>query len=145
MITIPVIDISPFEAGSPGAGAVVDAVRAACEEHGFFVVAGHGIAPDVNEDLDRACRAFFSRPLQEKSAFTPEDGERKRGWWGVGAMATARSLGLDSPPDFMEYLGFNPSLDARVQCVPTCLAPGEPPGDPVTSGEWIARKTYATT
>ena len=67
MITIPVIDISPFEAGGPGAGAVVDAVRAACEEHGFFVVAGHGIAPAVNEDLDRACRAFFSRPLQEKS------------------------------------------------------------------------------
>ena len=114
MITIPVIDISPFAESGPGAQAVVDAVRTACEEHGFFVVAGHGIAPDVNEDLDRACRAFFSRPLQEKSGFTPEDGERKRGWWGVGAMATARSLGLESPPDFMEYLGFGPELpDAK--------------------------------
>ena len=104
MITIPVIDISPFTEGGPGAQAVVDAVRTACEEHGFFVVAGHGIAPDVNEDLDRACRDFFSRPIQEKSAFTPEDGERKRGWWGVGAMATARSLGLDSPPDLFPSL-----------------------------------------
>ena len=196
MITIPVIDISPFTENGPGAEAVVHAVRAACEEHGFFVVAGHGIPPEVNEDLDRTCRAFFSRPQQEKSAFTPESGERKRGWWGVGAMATARSLGLESPPDFMEYLSFgpdvpvvpdtyvinigdlmarwsnhrwrssmhrvvcpadtsidrlsvpllfNPSLDAQVQCVPTCLAPGEPPADAVTSGEWIARKTYATT
>ena len=114
MITIPVIDIAPFAEGRPGARPVVDAVRAACEEHGFFVVAGHGIAPYVHEDLDRACRAFFSRPVQEKSAFTPEDGERKRGWWGVGAMATARSLGLESPPDFMEYLGFGPELaDAK--------------------------------
>ena len=29
-------------------------------------------------------------------------------------MATARSLGLESPPDFMEYLGFSPELpDAK--------------------------------
>ena len=42
-------------------------------------------------------------------------------------------------------LFFNPSLNVHVQTVPTCLAPGEAPGDPVTSGEWIARKTYATT
>lgn len=125
MITIPVIDISPFTESGPGTQAVVDAVRTACEEHGFFVAAGHGIAPDVHEDLDRACRAFFSRPLQEKSAVVcPAD----------------TSIDRLSVPLF-----FNPSLDVRVQTVPTCLAPGEPPADPVTAGEWIARKTYATT
>ena len=42
-------------------------------------------------------------------------------------------------------LFFNPSLDALVQCVPTCLAPGERPADPIPAGEWIANKVAATT
>ena len=42
-------------------------------------------------------------------------------------------------------LFFNPSLDALVQCVPTCLAPGESPADPIPAGEWIANKVAATT
>ena len=40
---------------------------------------------------------------------------------------------------------FNPSLDALVQCVPTCLAPGEQPPEPIPAGEWIANKVAATT
>ena len=42
-------------------------------------------------------------------------------------------------------LFFNPSLDALVQCVPTCLAPGEQPAEPIPAGEWIANKVAATT
>jgi len=31
-----------------------------------------------------------------------------------------------------------PAYDARIECIPTCLAPGESPRhDPTTSGEWI--------
>ena len=110
MITIPVIDISPFTEGGPAAAAVIDEVRAACEEHGFLVVAGHGIPREVNEDLDRACRAFFGRLAEEKACFTPVNGDILRGWWGVGTMATAASLDIETPPDFMEYLGFGPEL-----------------------------------
>ena len=110
MITIPVIDISPFEEGGLAAAAVIDEVRAACEEHGFLVVAGHGIPTEVNADLDRACRAFFGQSPEEKSRSTPANGDILRGWWGVGTMATARSLDIETPPDFMEYLGFGPEL-----------------------------------
>ena len=110
MITIPVIDISPFTDGGPAADAVIDEVRAACEEHGFLVVAGHGIPMEVNADLDRACRAFFGQSPEEKSRFTPTNGDILRGWWGVGTMATAASLDIETPPDFMEYLGFGPEL-----------------------------------
>ena len=113
MITIPVIDISPFEKGGPEADAMIDEVRAACEEHGFLVVAGHGIPDDVNEDLDRACRAFFGQHPEAKSRFTPANGDILRGWWGVGTMATAASLDIETPPDFMEYLGFGPELSSE--------------------------------
>ena len=256
MIEIPVIDISPFEERGTAAEAVIDEVRAACEEHGFLVVAGHGIPNEVNEDLDRACRAFFGQSPERKARFTPANGDILRGWWGVGTMATAASLDIKTQPDFMEYLGFgpelsaeqradyarrgyypatltepepgrfrrgehtdygavtvlytdgesglqvktrdgrwspvpvvphtyivnlgdlmgfwsngrwrsslhrvvcptdtstdrlsvplffNPSLDALVQCVPTCLAPGEQPAEPIPAGEWIANKVAATT
>ena len=110
MITIPVIDISPFENGGPAADAVIRAVNDACEEHGFLVVAGHGIPNEVNEEMDRACRAFFGQSPEEKSRFTPANGDILRGWWGVGTMATAASLDIETPPDFMEYLGFGPEL-----------------------------------
>ena len=113
MITIPVIDISPFDAGGAAADAMTNEVRAACEEHGFFVVAGHDISPEVNEDLDSACRAFFGRAIEHKERFTPANGDILRGWWGVGTMATAASLDIDTPPDFMEYLGFGPELSAE--------------------------------
>ena len=108
--SIPVIDISPFEARGPAADAVVDEIGAACEEHGFFVVEGHGISLDVNRDLDAAARRFFRRPADEKTAFAPNGGDVLRGWWGVGSMATARSLDIDTPPDFMEFLAFGPEL-----------------------------------
>lgn len=112
---VPVIDIAPFAAGEDGAaaGRVVDEVRAACEDMGFFVVAGHGIAQDVNRDLDDTARRFFRRPVREKAAFTPAAGDVLRGWWGVGSMATARSLDIESPPDLLEFLAFGPELSAE--------------------------------
>ncbi len=113
MTTIPVIDISPLEHGGAAADAVLAAVNAACEEHGFLVVAGHGIPTEVNEDLDRACRAFFGQSPEQKARFTPANGDILRGWWGVGTMATAASLDIETPPDFMEYLGFGPELPAE--------------------------------
>lgn len=110
---IPVIDIAPFDAPGAAGRGTVDAIRAACEDHGFFVIAGHGIAKEVNEDLDAAARRFFRRPLEEKAAFTPDVGDVLRGWWGVGSMSTAKSLDIETPPDLLEFLAFGPELSAE--------------------------------
>ncbi len=112
---IPIIDISPFESGGRGAETVVDAVRDACEQHGFFVVVGHGVPPDVNEDMDEAARRFFRRPAEEKRLFTPTEGDVLRGWWGVGSMATAKSLDIDTPPDNLEFLAFGSELSDEMR------------------------------
>ena len=65
---VPTIDISAFDGDDPAASArVVDAVRAACETVGFFLLADRGGVPEdlVAGALD-ASRGFFERPLEEK-------------------------------------------------------------------------------
>lgn len=109
-LEVPVIDIGPFATGGPAADAVVQQIRAACEEHGFIVISGHGVPPEVNENLDVAARDFFDSPAEEKLAFAPPNIRVFRGYWGVGSMSTAGSLGIETPPDLLEFLSFGPEL-----------------------------------
>ena len=57
---VPTVDIAPFTAGeTPESARVVDAVRSACEEIGFFlrlalVTPGAGVASDRNGEPDRS-------------------------------------------------------------------------------------------
>jgi isopenicillin N synthase-like dioxygenase len=65
---IPVIDMAPFYDGDRAeASAVVDAVRLACEEIGFFLLRGHSVSPEVAARLGALSRAFFDFPQAEKS------------------------------------------------------------------------------
>jgi isopenicillin N synthase-like dioxygenase len=41
-------------------------IEAACREHGFFYVTGHGVAPDLLARLTEACVAFFALPQAAK-------------------------------------------------------------------------------
>jgi isopenicillin N synthase-like dioxygenase len=58
---IPVIDVAPFRDGSARAK-VADAVAQACETIGFFVITGHGIAPEKLTRLIAEARDFFDQP-----------------------------------------------------------------------------------
>ena len=97
--SVPIIDIKPYGTGGAADAVVVDAVGTACEQHGFLVVTGHGIPGEVHEDLDASSRAFFARPLKEKSAFAPGSGDVLRGWWGIGSMSTAKRRDREPLPD----------------------------------------------
>lgn len=66
---IPVIDYGPYFAGEPGAlERLVPQVRHACENVGFFYIAGHGVPDDVVDDAFAAARRFHALPLDEKLA-----------------------------------------------------------------------------
>ncbi len=66
---IPVIDYGPSFAGEPGALAVVaEAVRAACENVGFFYALNHGVSADVIDRAFAASRRFHALPLDRKLA-----------------------------------------------------------------------------
>ena len=99
--------------GPPGLPEVAGQIEAACREHGFFYVTGHGVAPDLLARLARACAAFFALPQAAKMEIAmARGGPAWRGYFPVGAELTS---GL---PDLKEGLYFGAELggdDPRVR------------------------------
>ncbi len=66
---IPIIDFGGYLAGDPGAlTPLAQQVKHACENVGFFYIAGHGVAPDVVARAFAASRRFHALPLADKLA-----------------------------------------------------------------------------
>src|SRR5687767_1273277 len=64
---IPVIDFGPAFDGKPGGlEAVAAEVRRACEQVGFFYIAGHGVAQAVIDAAFDASREFHAMPYEDK-------------------------------------------------------------------------------
>ena len=75
--TLPVVDVAPLL--SPQSGRLAEAARqieAACREHGFFYVTGHGVPPELPARLAAACAAFFELPLAAKMEIAMARGGR---------------------------------------------------------------------
>ena len=121
-IAIPVIDLAPFLAGEPGAGGVVDAVLAACEEIGFFCVTGHGVPDAVVDALGERARAFFDLPDEQKLR-VGRSGEELGGvtFSPLASEALAASRGERTPGDLKQMLDTGPGW-------PGDHWPGEPEG-----------------
>ena len=121
-IAIPVIDLAPFLAGEPGAGGVVDAVLAACEEIGFFCVTGHGVPDAVVDALDERARAFFDLPDEQKLR-VGRSGDVLGGvtFSPLASEALAASRGERTPGDLKQMLDTGPGW-------PGDHWPGEPEG-----------------
>lgn len=115
MATVPRIDVGALvdpSGADEDRRRVADEIDAACAEHGFFTVVGHGIDPARLDALDHEARAFFALPREEKARIAMIHGGRAwRGWFGVGEELT------DGVPDRKEGLYFGTELgpdDARV-------------------------------
>ncbi len=119
---IPVIDLTPVLAGEPGASAVVDAVRAACEEIGFFCVTGHGVPDEVIDTLDERAREFFDLPDDVKRR-VGRSGDELGGvtYSPLASEALAASRGERTPGDLKQMLDYGPGW-------PGDAWPGEPAG-----------------
>ena len=77
MISVPTVDIGPALAGEPGA--VAEAARAldeACTTSGFFVITGHGVPPELVEDVMAQGRRFFRLPFEDKQRVAPPGPEQ---------------------------------------------------------------------
>jgi isopenicillin N synthase-like dioxygenase len=62
-VSVPTIDLSRGPAG------VADEVRRACESVGFLTIVGHGVDPQLIEEVAVRSRAFFDLPDAEKERF----------------------------------------------------------------------------
>ena len=117
--TLPVVDVSPLLPGhatgpeATGLTEVARQIEAACREHGFFYVTGHGVAPDMLARLTAACAAFFALPQAAKMEIAmARGGPAWRGYFPVGAELTS------GRPDLKEGLYFGAELgddDPRVR------------------------------
>jgi len=110
--SIPVIDVSELVAGSPKRSTVAEQLGAACREHGFFYVVGHGVPHSLEERLHELSRQFFAQDVATKMRIQMALGGRAwRGYFRVGDELTS---GL---PDQKEGLYFGAELppdDPRV-------------------------------
>jgi isopenicillin N synthase-like dioxygenase len=116
---LPVIDVAPLVSdlsavhGGGQAGAVAAHIQAACRDHGFFYVTGHGVPAELLEQLAEASAEFFALPVADKMEIAMDRGGRAwRGYFPVGAELTS------GRPDMKEglYLGAElPGDDPRVQ------------------------------
>ena len=120
---VPTIDIAPFTAGETADSAeVIEPVRIACEEIGFFVLTGHGVDEAVVSRIYEASRAFFDLPTEEKDKIG-ETGPVLGGLmhFGLAKEALAATLGGEPVPDLKEALDFGPGFRGDPW-------PGRPPG-----------------
>jgi len=100
------VDLAPLlSTQAAGSTDVARQIEAACREHGFFYVTGHGVAPDLLARLANACAAFFALPQAAKMEIAmARGGPAWRGYFPVGAELTS------GRPDLKEGLYFGAEL-----------------------------------
>ena len=107
--SIPVIDLAPYFKGTAkGKRQVAAAVDRACREIGFFTIVGHGVPPQLIDQVRESGAAFFALPLDEKRKVRRPAEEVSRGYNAFGDQALAYSIGEKSPPDLQESFGIGP-------------------------------------
>ncbi|KAI4312348.1 hypothetical protein MLD38_037165 [Melastoma candidum] len=106
-------DIHTVDLSSPDAGALL--VRA-CEDHGFFKAANHGIPADLTLRLEEEALGFFSLPQPEKDASGPANP------FGYGS----KMIGRNGDIGWVEYLLFSTNPEVASAAQPSVLLRNRP-------------------
>lgn len=102
-VRLPIVDLA-----SGPTPAAAGTLEAACREHGFFYLVGHGVDGDLRAELEAASRRFFALPLAEKVEIRmARAGRAWRGYFAVGEELTS------GRPDQKEGLYFGAELPAE--------------------------------
>lgn len=121
---VPIIDVGPFfdEAGEEAAReAVVDAVRRACEEVGFFVAVGHGLDLALPRACATAAYEFFGRSEEEKTKVAANG--RAYGFFPLASEALGYDADVKKRPDLREAFSMGPQAP-----LPPAESPERPRG-----------------
>ena len=112
MNTIPVISLRPYfkETGQPRLN-VIQSIRAACEQIGFFIITDHGFPEDLLDRMYSTSRAFFDLPPEQKREVA-EAGELQGGLmhFALKAERLAITRGVITPGDIKETLDYGPGF-----------------------------------
>ena len=120
------MDVAPLLSPRPARlPEVARQIEAACREHGFFYVTGHGVAPDLLARLTQACAAFFALPQAAKMEIAmAHGGPAWRGYFPVGAELTSGRPDLKEGLYFGAELGDDPDFTAEIPPLPGHAAAG---------------------
>lgn len=148
---LPVIDVSGLSSSEPAnRKAVGAALRAACEDTGFFYCAGHGIPQGLIDAVFAETRGFFDQPEAIKLQYEKSKASKaNRGYEILGGQV----LEAGAPPDRKEgyYIGLElPEDDPRVVAGRFNRGPNVWPADlpgfrPTMSAYFQAMRTLAET
>jgi isopenicillin N synthase-like dioxygenase len=87
-LALPVIDFSLLDGSAEQRQQLLQQLRGAARDHGFFYLVGHGIAADKVTALRQAARAFFALPEADKLAIDMENSPHFRGYTRAGEERT---------------------------------------------------------
>jgi isopenicillin N synthase-like dioxygenase len=105
--SIPTVNLAAFIEGTEEQQNVIATeVDEICKSLGFLIVEQHGIQQRVIDDAWSAVRAFFDLPVEQKLASKSPLAGCPRGYFPMQSEALAKSLGVDTPPDIKESIGF---------------------------------------
>jgi isopenicillin N synthase-like dioxygenase len=87
---LPIIDLTSLISGEAHRDEAIREISEACKNVGFFYIVGHGLDPQLFDELERLSSEFFARPLEEKMGISMSRGGRAwRGFFPVGAELTS--------------------------------------------------------
>lgn len=104
---LPIIDVSALRSTNPMDWTyTAKEIDRACRQYGFFYVCGHGIDPELIDEVWRLARRFFDLPDASRQRLSIHNSSAGRGYEGVGA----QTLGAAGRSDFKEsfYIGLDP-------------------------------------
>ena len=109
LMTVPIIDLSPYWAGSnAGKQAVAQQIDRDCRDIGFLIISGHNVPQALIDAVDEVSRAFFDLPLPEKMQVVRPAPDVTRGYIPIEGESVARSRGEYAPGDLNESLMIGP-------------------------------------
>jgi isopenicillin N synthase-like dioxygenase len=107
--SIPLLDLSHFDAGGRSQAEFLSHLRAAARDVGFFYVTGHGVEPQLLRDLMDLSRCFFALPDADKLAIEMVNSPHFRGY---NRVAWERTRGA---PDWREQIDIGAERPALPQ------------------------------
>lgn len=109
MTTIPTLDLTPYFQGTAmERKGVAGQIDLACREIGFFLITGHGVAPETIAETYAMASAFFDLPVEEKLRIRQPAPDISRGYTPFKGEALAASLGKAAPADLKEMIDMGP-------------------------------------
>lgn len=112
---LPVIRLTAKDAGR--------AIDAALTEIGFFVLADHGVPPEVLADAEREALGFFDLPASAKLACAGEGPGSPRGYIPFGKENLAATTGARVPADLRDGFSLGPLAVRQSRAVLAGIAP----------------------